>query len=216
MCWSASADLTVGSAIAAVGVASLAVVPKDRRMVLAALPLLLGAHQVIESLVWRGVDGTVGPGVASVARTAWVVIALPLLPAFIPLAVLLASGRPVPVRAWWFLAIGLATSAGSAYGVAAGGITAAQHGHTLSYGLRITGAPVLLVGYLISVLGPLLASGDPDLRLVGVATAIGAAVCALVWRLEFISTWCALAALISILMLHWSLRQRSRPPDFVG
>lgn len=74
MCWSATADLVAGTAIAAVGVACVAQVRRARDLPLAALPLLLGAHQVIESVVWRSAGGA-GP-----ATVAWAVIALPLLP----------------------------------------------------------------------------------------------------------------------------------------
>lgn len=229
MCWSAGADLAAGSVITGVGLASVAVVPKDRRIVLAALPVLLGAHQLIESVVWRGVDGTVDPATASAARVAWAAIALPLLPAFMPIAVLLARTASGPAaqpgivrglsrgraraRDWWFLGIGLATALVLAHDVLGSDITAAEHGHTLAYGIGITAAPVLLVGYLVGALGPLLGSGDPDLVLSGAAAAVGAAGCALLWRLAFASTWCALAAVISVLMLRWSWRQRARRPS---
>jgi hypothetical protein len=33
--------------------------------------------------------------------------------------------------------------------------------------------------------------------------AVGAALCAALWRLEFISTWCAFAAVVSVMMLWW-------------
>jgi hypothetical protein len=51
--------------------------------------------------------------------------------------------------------------------------------------------------------GSLLVSGDRVLRLLGVVVAVGAALCAALWRLEFISTWCAFAAVVSVMMLWW-------------
>jgi hypothetical protein len=85
MCWSPTADLVAGSAIAAIGVVSVAGTRRARDLPLAALPLLLGAHQLIETVVWRGADGTVGPGAAHAATVLWAVIALPFLPAWVPL-----------------------------------------------------------------------------------------------------------------------------------
>jgi hypothetical protein len=206
MCWSASADLAAGSVIAAIGVLSVATVRRRRCLMLASLPLVLGAHQLIESLVWQGVDGTVSTSTAALARVAWVVIALPLLPAFIPIAVLLATGQP---RAVWFTIVGLVTSATLAFDVATSDATVVEHGHTLSYGIGIVAAPLVIGGYLIAALGPLLTSADPELRLLGVIVSVGAAGCAIIWRVEFASTWCALAAVVSVLILRWSYRQHT-------
>lgn len=65
MCWSAAADLVAGTGIAAIGVVCVARVRRVRDLPLAALPLLLGAHQIIESVIWRSGGGT-GP-----AALAW-------------------------------------------------------------------------------------------------------------------------------------------------
>ncbi|MEU3294186.1 DUF6629 family protein, partial [Streptomyces longwoodensis] len=81
MCWSATADLVAGTAVAAVGVACVARARRARDLPLAALPLLLGAHQLVEARVWHTGGGT-GP-----ATLAWAVIALPLLAAWVPVAV---------------------------------------------------------------------------------------------------------------------------------
>ncbi|GAA2774665.1 hypothetical protein GCM10010493_83840 [Streptomyces lavendulae subsp. grasserius] len=86
MCWSTAADLTAGTVVAAVGVVCVARVRRARDLPVAALPLLLGAHQLIEAAV-RDAGGGCGP-----ATTAWAVIALPVLPVWVPLGVLLAAG----------------------------------------------------------------------------------------------------------------------------
>ncbi|HET6855660.1 MAG TPA: DUF6629 family protein, partial [Streptomyces sp.] len=78
MCWSATADLVAGVGIAGVGAACVVRVRRVRDLPLAALPLLLGAHQMVEAVVWRSGGGT-GP-----ATTAWAVIALPLLAVWVP------------------------------------------------------------------------------------------------------------------------------------
>src|SRR5260221_4318212 len=114
MCWSADADLAAGSVIVAIGVGCVAGVRRPRDVPLAALPLLLGLHQIIESFVWRGQDGTVSAATASTARTLWAVIAFPLLPLLVPWAVLLASSpaaQQVRRRLQALTAIGVATSA---------------------------------------------------------------------------------------------------------
>ena len=213
MCWSATADLFAGGAVAAVGVAALASVRRGRDVLLAALPLVLGVHQLIEAVVWRGTDGDVGGGTAAVARTAWAVIAYPLLPVLVPVGVLLAVGATAsPARRRLLVvlvALGLVVSAVLAFGVARHGVSAQVDGHSLRYGVGV-GQPVLIgAGYLLATVGALLASGQRDIRLVGVACGFGAVVCLLLWQAAFVSTWCALAAVASLLVLRWVHRSRT-------
>ncbi|WLQ32177.1 hypothetical protein P8A18_01410 [Streptomyces castrisilvae] len=206
MCWSATADLVAGGAVAAIGVACVARARRARDLPLAALPLLLGAHQIIESAVWHA-DGGSGP-----ATVAWAVIALPLLPLWVPLGVLCAAPAHARRRLAVPLAFGAATSAFLAYALATRTVTAQVRGHTLGYALDLPHPPLLVAGYLLATIGSLLLSGDRGLVLLGVLVAGGAVVCAALWRLEFISTWCALAAVCSVVLLGWSGRPRAAGP----
>lgn len=202
MCWSATADLVAGTAIAAIGAACVARARRVRDLPLAALPLLLGAHQIIESVVWRTGGGT-GP-----ATMAWAVIALPVLALWVPLGVFCAAppgGRrllAVP------LAAGAATSATLVHSLASRPVTAQIRGHTLGYVLDLPLPGLLVAGYLLATVGALILSGDRLLGWLGVLVAGGASVCAALWRLEFISTWCAFAAVCSVVLLGWSGRRR--------
>ncbi|MER5202644.1 DUF6629 family protein [Streptomyces sp. NPDC002825] len=205
MCWSATADLWAGLGIGAVGVASLASVRRPGDAPLAALPLLLGAHQVVEAGVWHA-DGGTGP-----ATLAWAVIALPLLPLWVPLGVLSAARPADRPRLLVPLAAGLATAAFLAYRLAARPVSAEIRGHTLGYAVDLPYAPVVLAGYLLATVGALLLARDPLLRVLGLLTGAGALVCAFLWRTAFVSTWCALAALASLLLLAW-VRGRPRSP----
>ncbi|WP_434587623.1 DUF6629 family protein [Streptomyces sp. A5-4] len=204
MCWSATADLVAGAGIAGVGVACVARLRRVRDLPLAALPLLLGVHQLVEAVVWRS-GGGAGP-----ATTAWAVIALPLLAWWVPLGVLTAAParrrRRLPAPA----AVGLVTGAVLTYCLIGRPVSAEVRGHTMGYVLDLPNAPLLIAGYLLATVGSLLLAGDPLLRLLGALTAAGAVVCALLWRLEFVSTWCAVAAVSSVVLLVWV---RRRPED---
>jgi Family of unknown function (DUF6629) len=213
MCWSSTADLVAGSAIAAIGVASVAGAARRGRvrdLPLAALPLLLGAHQLIESAVWARWDA--GPGAAMSQQLvggwtvmAWAVIAFPLLPTFVPGAVLLAAGRESRARLVPFAVLGLATSAAFAYALASGPVSAEAVGHTMRYGVHdLRLAWLISTAYVVATLGALLVSDRPDVRVLGVVIGVGALACYLVWRYAFASTWCALAAVASLLLLRWS------------
>jgi hypothetical protein len=203
MCWSATADMVAGTGVAAVGVAGVAVAARRRRardLPLAALPLLLGAHQVVESVVWSSGGGS-GP-----ATTAWVVIALPVLALWVPLGVFLASPADKRGRLVAPVVVGLAVGAVLAVRLADDTVTAEVRSHTVGYAIGIPHAPLLVAAYLLATVGSLLLAPDRRLRSLGVVVAVGAVVCTLLWRTAFVSTWCAVAAVSSVLLLGWVLR----------
>lgn len=191
-----------------------------RDLPLAVLPLLLGAHQLIEALVWRNADNAADAGgrhaIGGTAVMLWAIIAFPLLPAFVPLAVMSAASHWSRLRVIPFALIGLTSSAVLGYALADGPVTAESVGHTMRYSINPIPVGVLVVvGYLIATTGSLLASDQPEIRVLGLVTALGALVCYTLWRTAFVSTWCALAAVTSALILHWLQRprKRRRAPD---
>ncbi|AUY48591.1 DUF6629 family protein [Streptomyces sp. CB01881] len=210
MCWSAQADLIAGGVVSGIGVLCLVRTHhagRPERMLLAALPLVLGVHQLIEAAVWYGSDGGAPAVPADWARTAWAVIALPLLPVLVPAGVWCAAREPARRRIVLpFLLLGLLVAVPLAVAVATHPVAATEHGHTLSYAIGLPHPAVLLTGYLLATVGSLLVSGDRLLRRLGLLTGVGAVVCALLWRLAFVSTWCALAALASLVLLRWTGR----------
>ncbi|WP_326718517.1 MULTISPECIES: DUF6629 family protein [unclassified Streptomyces] len=203
MCWSATADLVAGAGIAAVGVACVARVRRPGDLPLAALPLLLGAHQIVESAVWDAGGGT-GP-----ATVAWAVIALPLLAVWVPVGVLCAAPRHARRRLLIPLAAGLVTAAALAYALAVRPVRAEIRGHTVGYFVDLSQPELLIAGYLLATIGSLLLSGDRGLTLFGVLVAVGALITWAMWQIEFVSTWCAFAALCSVVLFGWV---RRRPP----
>ncbi|MER7582903.1 DUF6629 family protein [Kitasatospora sp. NPDC097691] len=207
MCWSAQADAVAGGVVAAVGVACLVRARRTghpERLPLAALPLVLGLHQLVEAMVWLGTDDGLPAALAGAARTAWAVIALPLLPVLVPAGVWCATTGPRRRVLAALTLLGAAVAVPLAAAVASHPVTATAHGHTLGYSVGIPHPAVLLTGYLVATVGSLLVSGDRLLRRLGLVTAVGALACVLFWRLAFISTWCALAALASLLLLRWA------------
>jgi hypothetical protein len=207
MCWSATADLVAGTAVAAVGVACLARTRRARDLPLAALPLLLGAHQLVEARVWHTGGGT-GP-----ATLAWAVIALPLLAAWVPVGGGGAGPGPARRRLLLPLASGAVTAALLTHALATRTVRAEIRGHTVGYVLGLPHPELLVVGYLVATIGAFLLSGDRVLVTLGALVAVGALVCGALWRLEFVSTWCAVAALCSVVVWAWVGR---RSPAAVG
>jgi hypothetical protein len=204
MCWSATADLVAGAAVTSVGTVCVARTRRARDLPLAALPLLLGAHQLVEAHVWH-----TGGGTGAVAM-AWAVIALPMLAVWVPVGVWCVAPRRARRRVTLVVAVGAATAAGLAYGLATRPVRAEIRGHTMAYVIGLPQAELLVAGYLIATVGALLLSGDHRLVGLGVLCGVGAVVCWLLWRLEFVSTWCALAAVCSVVLYGW-VRRRPMP-----
>ncbi|WP_406134772.1 DUF6629 family protein [Streptomyces sp. NBC_01089] len=210
MCWSATADLVAGSGIAAIGVVCLAQVRRARDLPLAALPLLLGTHQLIEAAVWHS-GGGAGP-----ATTAWAVVAMPLLALWVPCGVLLAAPNPAPRRLLLPLAAGIATAAVLAVCIAVRPVTAEVRGHTVGYVVDLPLPGLVVAGYLLATVGALLLTTDPLLRLIGALVGAGALICFLLWKLEYVSTWCAFAAVSAVLMVGWVRRGPGKPARTPG
>ncbi|MER5378534.1 DUF6629 family protein [Streptomyces sp. NPDC002553] len=202
MCWSATADVVAGVGVCAVGVACAARVRRAAELPLAALPLLLGAHQLVEAAVWAS-DGGRGP-----ATVVWAVIALPLLAVWVPAGTLCAAPPRARRRLLVPLAVGVSTAAVLGYALATGPVTAEIRGHTVGYAVGLSHPALLVAGYLAATVGALLLSGDRWLVGLGGLVAVGAAGCWALWRLEFVSTWCAVAAVCSVVLYGWT-RERS-------
>ena len=206
MCWSATADLVAGTAITCVGVACVARTRRAGDLPLAALPLLLGAHQLIEAHVWHTGGGT------GAATLTWAVIALPVLALWVPLGVWSASPHRARRRVTAVVLVGLVTAGFLAYGLATRPVRAEIRGHRMAYVIGLPEAQLLVAGYLVATVGALLLSGDRRLTLLGVLAGAGAVVCWLLWRLEFVSTWCALAAVCSVVLYGWAGRRPAPRP----
>ncbi|MGW0422522.1 DUF6629 family protein [Streptomyces sp. NPDC003015] len=203
MCWSATADVVAGAAIASVGAACLIRTRRAGDLPLAALPLLLGAHQLVEARIWHVGGGT---GAATVT---WAVIALPVLAVWVPVGVWCAAPRRAGRRV---VAVGALTAVSLAHGLATRPVRGEIRGHTMAYVIGLPRVELLVAGYLIATVGALLLSGDRWLTGLGVLAGAGALVCWLLWRLEFVSTWCALAAVCSVVLYGWASRRPAPRP----
>ncbi|MEU7658458.1 DUF6629 family protein [Streptomyces lincolnensis] len=201
--WSATADLVTGAVVAGVGVACAARVRVGRDLPLAALPLLLGVHQIVEAAVWESHGGS------ELATTVWAVIALPLLAVWVPAGVLCVAPPRARRRLVPLLVVGAGTAAMLAYGLVTGPVTAQIRDRTIGYAFDLPHAPLLVAGYLPATVGSLLLAGDRRLVALGGLVAVGALGRWLLWRLEFVSTWCAVAAVCSVVLYRW-VRARHR------
>lgn len=212
MCFSAEADLVAGLALLPVAAVSLREVRHAREVPFAALPLLFAVHQLVEALVWAGVDGRVSPGVQQAAALAYLVVALPVLPVLVPLAVLLLEPHSRRLRVAPFVVLGAVVAAYLAVAVLDGPIAVVEHPHALSYVAHVDDVVVWSGLYIVAGIGPSLLSGYRSLVAFGVVNLVGLTVVALVYAEAFASLWCVWAAASSVLMaVH--MRRRRHLPD---
>jgi hypothetical protein len=209
MCFSPEADLVTGVVAGAFGVDALRHVTRPQQLPLAALPLLLGAHTIDETVVWWGLRGQVPPAATSTAVYVFLAFAF-LLPFLVPLA--LFGVETVPGRRRWMLALlamGAVTSALLLVSIIRSPASASIDGNHIAYISDGSNAVLLGVLYVVATCGALLVASSRMLAVFGMVNL--AAVIALTW-LTFTgltSLWCAWAALTSVVVALY-LRRVSR------
>jgi hypothetical protein len=209
MCFSVEADVFVGVALLPVGALALREVRHLRELPFAVLPLLLALHQLIEAVVWAGTEGDVSPDTQRLAALAYLLVAMPVLPTLVPLAVLLLEPRGARLRVAPFVALGVVVSAYFAYAVLKGPVGVTVHEHALAYRTGLEHGGFWAVLYIGAVIGPSVLSGYPSIVAFGWLNLVGLTVVALGHQEAFASLWCVWAALMSVLIVvHLVLRRR--------
>lgn len=197
MCFSAEADAVTGVFVVAVGVDALRHVGGRRdHLLLASIPLLLGAHQLIEVFVWWGLQGHVPSSVGRAAMWLYLIIAFVVLPVLVPLAVLSVEPTPerrrrmVPLVALGVIVAGILT-----WGLTRGPVTVIAKPWHLAYkadlyhGIATTGL------YIVAICGALLLSGFKHIVRWGIGNLVVVVVLAMLTIGGFVSLWCGYAAL---------------------
>ncbi|MCW2813920.1 MAG: hypothetical protein JWN84_1375 [Nocardioides sp.] len=212
MCFSVEADLVAGAAIVPLGVLALRHVRHPREVPLASLPLLLGAHQLVEALVWAGVDGHVSADVARAAAWVWVVLALPVLPLLVPVAVWLVEDRHRQ-RVLPFVVLGAGVTVAMVHALLVNGLEVGVLDDALVYDVGLGPSDWLSTAlYVVAVVGSCLAASSWTLRAFGLINLLGLTLVALTYADSLASLWCLCAAVSSVLVLV-HLVHRAREHD---
>lgn len=208
------ADLVAGAVLLPIGVLSLRHVREAREVPFAALPLLLGFHQLVEAVVWAGVDGSVSSDLAHLAALVYVVIALPLLPALFPFAVWLIETPSRRRLVLPFLAIGVVVSAYMGLRLWQNGLDVVAHDFGLEYRVGLGFQELWTGAYIVATMGACLVSSYRTVIAFGVLNLIGLTVVGLAYAQAFASLWCVYAALVSVVVLvHMVWRNPRRQPQ---
>jgi hypothetical protein len=211
VCFSLEADLAVGVALVPVGILALREVRRARELPFAALPMLFAVHQLIEAVVWAGVEGGVTAAAQHAAAVAYLIIALPLLPVLVPFAVILLEPNGARLRVVPFLALGGIVASYFGASLASAPVGVVVHAHALVYETGIRHGALWSVPYVIAVIGASVCSGYRSIVAFGWVNLVGLSVVGVAYQDAFASLWCLYAAAASVLVLVHMVRRRRLP-----
>lgn len=217
VCFSPEGDLAGGLVVTAIGVDACRHLRGRRTYVLlATVPLLLGAHQLDEAFVWWGLEGDVPRSVGRIAMWIYLVIALVVLPLLVPLAILRLE--PTARRRWSmvpFVALGAVVAIVLLVTMLRGPVTVELGAYHLSYSIGLRDGLVVVGLYVVATCGSLLLSGYKDIVIFGVANLVAVVVLAALAADGFASLWCFYAALASgAISLHMRLARPHRADPY--
>ena len=218
MCFAPQADLLGGLVVGAIGVdACRHLRGRNTHLLLAGLPLLLGAHQLDEAFVWWGLEGQVPHAVGRVALWIYLLIAFVVVPAFVPAAVLaLEPTRRRRRRMVPFVALGAAVSAVLLVAMLRGPIDATQRPYHLAYSINVSHGGLVVALYVVAACGALLFSGYRHIEVFGIVNTVAVVILAWLTIDGFTSLWCGYAALTAgAVALHMRYARPHRATPYV-
>ena len=200
MCFSPQADVIGGVLVTGIGISVVRNVHgRHDHLAFAALPVLLGLHQLTESLVWFGLQGHVPAELGRVAMWVYLLFAFVVLPTYVPLAIraLEPRGRRRDVMNG-FVALGTVISVLLFAAMLRGPVTAKLGSHHIAYGIHLHAGLLIVSGYVMATCGSALFSGYHHIAIFGAVNLIAVAILARLTIDGFASLWCGWAALTSV------------------
>ncbi len=213
MCFSPEGDLAGGLLVTAIGVdACRHLRGRNNQLLLATMPLLLGAHQIDESLVWFSLQGHVPHLAGRIAMWIYLVIAFVIVPILVPVAILRIE--PTAHRRWRivpFVVLGTGVAIDLLVTMLRGPVTVKLGSYHLAYSIGLRHGLWVIGLYVVATCGSLLMSGYRHIVIFGVANLVVVVILARLTADGFASLWCFYAALASgAISLHLRLAKAHR------
>ena len=201
MCYSPEADVIAGLVVGAIGIDTVRRVDDRRYLALASVPIVLGAHQLIEAVAWWGLRGQVPAEAGVTATTTYLVLAVGVVPFLVPLAVMRAEPDAAQRRRMMpFVVLGGVIGTIMLGALATNGHTASIGGRYLEYVVAIPAGGVLTGLYFLAVAMPLLMSSHRGLFIFGMVNVPAFVLLSLLLSEGLISLWCVWAAVTSVMI----------------
>ena len=210
MCFSAQASFTAGTALAAVGAATIIKAKKNknkRQIAFAAIPLIFAIQQLTEGFVWLSFAHP-WPMVHTIAIHIFAFFAYAWWPMFIPFAIGLLeviAWRKRVIDILW--AIGLAVGGILFYCILAYPVYAHVVNNCIAYNIKSEPDVRLwfIVLYGVAVLGSMFISSRKIVTIFGAVTTLSLIATYFFFEFAFVSVWCFFAAILSaIIYFHFT------------
>jgi hypothetical protein len=199
MCFSPEGDLAGGIVVTAIGVdACRHLRGRNNLLLLAATPLLLGAQQLDESLVWWSLQGHVPHSIGRVAMWIYLLVAFVVVPILVPVAIWVL--QPTARRRWIitpFVALGTGVACVLLVSMLRGPVTVRLGSYHLAYSIGLRHGLLIIGLYVVATCGSLLFSGYKHIVIFGIANLVVVVILARLTADGFASLWCFYAALAS-------------------
>lgn len=205
MCFSATASLTAGTALVAVGGLTLRKSRGKVELPLALVPLLFGVQQLTEGVLWLSLRHDL-PQLRTWATYTFSMFSHVLWPIFVPFAILLVeTSRRRKKALGVFQVLGLGVGLYLFYFIVRFPVTAHVHNQSIFYRSPHFYIGAVLVIYLLATCVSGLFSSHRCINVFGVLAFVLAIVAYQISAATFVSVWCFYAAVLSLLIyLHFS------------
>jgi hypothetical protein len=206
MCFSASASLIAGTALSGVGVASVKAVRKREYLPLAIIPLLFGAQQLIEGVIWLTFNYQLS-SLNSVMTYIYAVFAFVLWPIFVPITVWKIETDPRRKKILrLFILVGVLVGGYLLYYHTLTPVTSQVVNKSIVYSNSHFHGFLVIGLYFIATIVSSLVSSHRLVNVFGVLAFFAAVVAYSFYAASFVSVWCFFAAVLS-LMLYLQFRK---------
>ena len=163
------------------GIGTLREVRQRRELIVGALPLLFGLHQLVEAFVWLGLRRQVPAEAGDAAKETYIVFAHAVLPAIVPLGFMLLEPNRRRARAMLpLVTLGVVLGAYLLWQVIAFPVGAQERARCIDYTTHTPDNVLLGILYVAVTCGPALLSSRAYLRWFGAISLAGAILTALV------------------------------------
>ena len=207
MCFSATASLSAGVVLLALGTLTLRSASCPRELPFAAIPLLFAIQQLSEGVIWLTFSND-APQLNAVMTYVYSFFSHVLWPTWVPVAVFLIEppGRRRRVLVA-FVAVGVTVGVYLLYILAAYPVASRSTGQHIEYVSPHFFAAAVMTLYLLSTTVSPILSTHRMVKAFGVLALLSFGAVYYFYATWFISVWCFFAALLSaVIYLHFVLR----------
>ena len=214
MCFSATASFIAGVSLSVLGVATVKKVKEKAEMPFSMIPLLFGAQQIIEGMLW--LSFRVDAPLLNVTMTyVFTLFSHVLWPIFIPFSIGLVetlAWRKKVISA--FQVAGIAVGLYHLYVIVKFPVTSEVNGHMVYVSSHFNKVPVMVL-YLAATCVCSFFSSHKIINIFGVLALLLFMVAYWFYTVAFFSVWCFFAAILSVVIyLHFKFGNE-RAPDLM-